>query len=102
MDDKTIDKTRRKARRVQAGTRVMMRMPAETRALIDSAAESKGKTRTEFVLDAARENAIKSLLETLLFRLDGEQWTKVDAIFAEPPTPTAELTALLAKRAPWE
>ena len=43
--------------------------PAE-RGLIDRAAQSLGKTRTDFVLDAARRAAEEALLDRVI--LDGE------------------------------
>ena len=43
-----------------------LRIPAQDRILIDRAALSSGKTRTDFVLGAARRAAEETLLDQLL------------------------------------
>jgi uncharacterized protein (DUF1778 family) len=40
------------------------------RALIDQAAESEGKTRSDFMLEAARREAINTILNKTLFQVD--------------------------------
>jgi uncharacterized protein (DUF1778 family) len=102
MPDSTIDRARPKSARVKADARIMMRMPSETRSLIDSAARTRGTTRTDFMLDAAREKAVETLLKTLLIRLDVRQSDELDAIFADPPEPNEALVSLMAKPRPWE
>lgn len=101
MTEKVLDKTHAQASRSKADTRIMLRMPAETRSIIDSAARYRGKTRTEFMRDAAREEAVKTLLETLFVRLDERQTEELEAILANPPEPNEALRSLLAKPTPW-
>ncbi|MBT3627761.1 MAG: DUF1778 domain-containing protein, partial [Rhodospirillaceae bacterium] len=49
---------------------INLRASAEQKALIDRAASHLGKTRTEFMLDSAREAAENALLDQRLFLLN--------------------------------
>ncbi len=46
-----------------------IRIKSEDRGLIDRAARASGKTRTDFILDAARRAAENTLLEQTLIRV---------------------------------
>lgn len=93
--------TRRKAR-PKANASITMRIPPQTRDLIDTAAATLGKSRTEFVLDSARQHAADVLLDQRVFVLDANATEAFDRIMSEPPQPNAALIALMKRKAPWE
>ena len=88
--------------RPRADTAITMRLPAQTRDLIDRAAATVDKSRTEFVLESARERAIDVLLDQRVFQLDAAASAAFAKVLANPPAPFAKLRALMAKPAPWE
>ena len=55
-------------------TTINVRTSTEVRELIDRAAMVQGKTRTDFMLEAATEAAHRVLLDPAFFRLDQAQW----------------------------
>ena len=56
--------------RPKADTTITMRLSVQTRDLIDRAAATVDKTRTEFVLESARLRAMDVLLDQRVFHLD--------------------------------
>lgn len=88
--------------RPRADTTINMRVPAQTRDLIDSAAASVGKSRTEFVLESARQHAIDVLLNQRVFNLDAKASAAFVRALDNPPAANAALRALMAGKAPWE
>jgi len=58
--------------RIRPATRetLNLRIKPGDRSLIDRAAEGVGKTRTDFVLDAARRAAEEALLDRVFFNVD--------------------------------
>jgi len=90
---------RRKAR---ADTSITMRIPLRTRELIDTAAAALGKTRTEFVLDSARQHAVDVLLDRRVFHLDEDAGEAFAQAMAEPVAPNDALRSLLRSKSPWE
>lgn len=79
-----------------------VRLPIRTRELIDSAATLAGKTRTEFVVDSARQQAIDVLLDQRLFSLDEAQHGRFLRALDSPTAPAAKLKALFRHKAPWD
>jgi uncharacterized protein (DUF1778 family) len=77
-------------------------VPTQTRELIDAAASAVGKSRTEFVVDSAREHAVDVLLDQRFFNLSPEQFEAFAAVLDAPPPPTEKLKALMRAKAPWE
>ena len=53
---------------------INVRIPAAQKALIDSAAQLLGKSRTAFILDLAVRHAEDVLSERTHFQLSPEQW----------------------------
>ena len=72
------------------------------RALIDQAAESEGKTRSDFMLEAARREAINTILNKTLFQVDPGVYKKFVAMLDAPAGSNAELRKLMQTAAPWE
>ena len=79
-----------------------LRIKPEERGLIDRAAELAGKTRTDFVLDAARRAAVDTLTERTLFSVDAATYTKFVAVLDAPPRPNAKLARTMQTPSPWD
>jgi uncharacterized protein (DUF1778 family) len=88
--------------RVRADTTITMRLPEQTKELIDRAAAAVDKTRTEFVLESARQRAIDVLLDQRVFHLDEAASEAFAAALENPPAPVDALRALMQSKAPWE
>ena len=88
--------------RPKADTTITMRLPVQTRELIDRAAATVDKTRTEFVLESARERALDVLLDQRVFHLDAAASEAFAEVLENPPAPVEALRSLMATRAPWE
>lgn len=80
---------------------INIRVRAEERALIDQAAALLGKTRSEFMLEAARRAATDAILDRSLFRADAEAFARFQALLDAPAQPDARLRRLMATPAPW-
>jgi uncharacterized protein (DUF1778 family) len=74
--------------------------PAE-RGLIDRAAQLTGKTRTDFVLDAARRAAEEALLDRLIIRVDRKAYDEFLARLDAPPQPNERLKRMLRTPPVW-
>jgi uncharacterized protein (DUF1778 family) len=81
---------------------VNLRIEARTRQLIDEAAALLGKTRTEFMVEIARREAIDVLLDQRLFVLDPERYDAFMNALDNPPAPGPKLRALLRRKTPWQ
>lgn len=90
------------AGKVFAEKTIQMRVRPQVRELIDNAAAALGQSRTEFMIEAARERAIDVLLDQRIFHLAGDQSAAFDDALDHPPKPTAELRKLMKSRSPWE
>jgi uncharacterized protein (DUF1778 family) len=69
--------------------------------LIDRAAQALGKSRSEFMLEAACKEAQAVLLDRRFFTLDEAQFQAFMARL-DARAPPENLVALLNRRAPWE
>jgi uncharacterized protein (DUF1778 family) len=80
-----------------------LRIAASERGLIDRAAKASGKTRTDFILGAARRAAEEELLDRSIFVVSPATYTKFLAMLDAPPQPnerlrrTMQMTPPLAK-----
>ena len=83
-------------------TSVTMRMPQQTKELIEKAATSVNKTFSAFVVESAREQAIDVLLNQTIFNLSAEQAEAFAQVLDNPPAPTEKLKQLMKSKAPWE
>jgi uncharacterized protein (DUF1778 family) len=81
---------------------INLRLPEREKDLIDAAAATIGKTRTEFVLDSAKQRATDILLDRRMLELDEAGWAAFNAALEAPPPPNAALRKLMARKAPWE
>lgn len=81
---------------------INLRIEAGTRQLIDDAAALLGKTRTEFMVDSARQQAIDVLLDERLFALEPERYEAFMAALDNPPAAGPKLKALLRRVPAWQ
>lgn len=81
---------------------INLRIERQTRQLIDDAAAVLGKTRTEFMIDSARAQAIDVLLDQRLFVLDAAQSDAFALALDNPPAPGPKLRALLSRKPAWQ
>lgn len=76
---------------------ISFRLPESDLAVIDRAARMRGRSRTEFVRDAAVREAEAAVLDASVIRMTPEDFAAFDAHLAEPGRPNADLRALLGK-----
>jgi uncharacterized protein (DUF1778 family) len=79
-----------------------LRIKAEERGLIDRAAKTLGKNRTDFVLDAARRAAEDALLDRTALTVSPKAYAEFLARLDAPPQPNERLRKTLRTVAPWE
>jgi len=80
---------------------INLRIGANTRRLIDDAAAILGKTRTEFMIESARRQAIDVLLDQRLFVLDSDRYDGFMHALDNPPAPGPKLRSLLRRVPAW-
>ncbi len=80
---------------------INLRIEANTRRLIDDAAAILGKTRTEFMIESARRQAIDVLLDQRLFVLDSDRYDAFMHALDNPPAPGPKLRSLLRRVPAW-
>lgn len=81
---------------------ISLRIEPKSRDLIDQAALVSGRNRTDFMVDAARREAIAVLLDRRLFSLDAKSFAAFQKALDEPAKPSAALKRLMTTPAPWE
>jgi uncharacterized protein (DUF1778 family) len=79
-----------------------LRIQPDLRGLIDQAAELAGRTRTDFVLEAARRAAQEAILDQTLFRVSPKDYRQFLDRLNAPPRPNERLRKTMQTRAPWE
>ncbi len=72
------------------------------RALIDKAASSLNKTRSDFMLEAACQAAENILLDQRLFLVDDETFSAFQAQLDAPVADNKKLHYLLNQKSPWD
>jgi uncharacterized protein (DUF1778 family) len=78
-----------------------LRVPTAERDLIDRAARSSGKTRTDFILGAARRAAEEALLDRSVFLVSPAGYAKFLALLDAPPKPNERLRRTMQATPPW-
>ena len=81
---------------------INVRVSTMTRKLIDEAANVLGKTRTDFIVESAREHAIDVLLDQRFFPLGAEDYRSFAAMLDAPPAPNHKLRKLMQSKIPWQ
>ena len=78
-----------------------LRIPPAERNLIDQAAQSTGKTRTTFILEAARRAAEEVLLDRAVMAVGPEAYTEFLRRLEAPAAPNERLRRTMATKLPW-
>ena len=79
-----------------------MRLPEADIAVIDRAAALRGRSRTDFVREAAVREAEAAIIESTLVRMTEEGFSEFWAAVTGPGQPVPELVQLFSRAAPWE
>lgn len=80
---------------------INLRIESGTRQLIDDAAAVLGKTRTEFMIDSARQQAVDVLLDQRLFALDPDRYDAFVQALERSRPPGPKLKALIRRVPAW-
>jgi uncharacterized protein (DUF1778 family) len=81
---------------------INIRAKVRQRDLIDQAAERLGRSRSDFMLDAACREAEEVLLDQAFFTVDAGTFIQFRALLDRPLPPTDKLRRLLKAKAPWD
>lgn len=81
---------------------ISMRLPEADIAMIDRAAGLRGRSRTDFVREAAVRAAEDVLMEQHLVRMSPDGFAAFLAVIETPAAPVPEMVDLVQRRAPWE
>lgn len=79
-----------------------IRIKPEERNLIDRAASVRGKTRTDFVLEAARMAAEEIVLDQRLIAVDPDAYASFLARLDMPAQPNERLRKTMQTAPPWD
>ena len=79
-----------------------MRLPEADIAIIDRAARQRGRSRTDFVREAAVRAAEEVVMENTIIRMSPEGFRQFMDIVSAPPAPIPELVNVFKRKAPWE
>ena len=78
-----------------------IRIPAAARALIDRAAEAGGKTRTDFILEAAQRAAEEVLLDRAYLAVTEDAFAAFNARLDAPAQSNERLRRTMNSPVPW-
>ena len=81
---------------------ISMRLPEADVAMIDRAADLRGRSRTDFVREAAVRAADDVIMENRLIRMSAEGFAHFMSVLSEPAEPVAEIVEVVKRSAPWE
>ena len=81
---------------------ISIRAKAGQRDLIDQAADRLGRSRSDFMLEAACRQAEDVLLDQTYFALDAKGFAAFQALLDAPPPPTDRLRRTMKASVPWE
>ena len=79
-----------------------MRLPETDIAIIDRAATLRGRSRTDFVREAAVRAAEDVLMETMPIRMSPAGFKAFVEVLSQPARPVPEMIELFQRTAPWE
>ena len=91
----------RTADRVPRDLSINLRASGMQKTLIDRAARALGKSRSDFMLEAACREAESVLLDRRYFALDADRFEEFTTLLDSPPAANSRLRRLLAEAAPW-
>ena len=79
-----------------------MRLPATDIEIIDRAADLRGRSRTDFVREAAVRAAEKIVMENALIRMSPKGFSAFMSAIGAPAVAVPELIDVLKRKSPWE
>lgn len=79
-----------------------IRLPAEDLSIIDRAAILRGRSRSDFVREAAMKAAEEVIIESALVRMTGRGFAAFADVLAKPAIEVGALVEILKRKAPWE
>lgn len=81
---------------------ISMRLPEADVAMIDRAASLHGRSRTDFVRDAAVRAAEDVLMDSRLIRMSPGGFAEFMEVLSAPAAPVPDIVELAKWLAPWE
>ena len=81
---------------------INLRVTRSQKSLIDRAANALGRSRSDFMLDAACRAAESTLLDQVYFRLNATDFKKFMDMLDNPPAENPGLARLMNAKAPWD
>lgn len=81
---------------------VNLRIRNDTRAIIDRGAALLGRTRSDFMIEAARVAAENAILDQTVIVTSRENYDSFLAMLDRPPQSNERLRKLMQTKAPWE
>lgn len=81
---------------------INIRAKTRQRDLIDQAAERLGRSRSDFVLEAACTRAEDVLLDQTFFTLEADAFARFQAMLDAPTAPNERLRRFLSEKSPWD
>ncbi|CDX61936.1 conserved hypothetical protein [Mesorhizobium plurifarium] len=81
---------------------ISMRLPEADVAMIDRAAGLRGRSRADFVRDAAVRAAEDVLMDNRLVRMSPEGFAEFMEVLSSPVAPVPDIVELAKRPAPWE
>lgn len=79
-----------------------IRIKADVRNLIDRAAKSRGKNRTDFILESARAAAEDALLDQVIMAVSPQAYAQFLNRLDMPPKANDQLHKTMSTPAPWD
>jgi uncharacterized protein (DUF1778 family) len=79
-----------------------IRIKADVRDLIDRAAKSRGKNRTDFILESARAAAEDALLDQVIMAVTPQAYAQFLTRLDMPPNASDRLRKTMSTPAPWD
>jgi uncharacterized protein (DUF1778 family) len=81
---------------------INLRVTGNQKTLIDRAASALGRNRSDFMLDAACQEAESVLLDRRYLFLSEVEFKRFTAMLDKPPASNPRLERLLRTKAPWD
>lgn len=79
-----------------------LRLAEADLAIIDRAASLQGRSRTQFMRDAAVKAAEEALMENALIKMSARDFAEFMAALDRPAEPSAKMVEVMRRIAPWE
>lgn len=81
---------------------INLRISPKQKSLIDRGAQALGRSRSDFMLDAACREAETVLLDRRYFTLEADEYMRFLTMLDKPPATNPRLRRLLRTKPPWE